>query len=81
MYLFIPSCSDVLMSALHRYLQFIGSGSYVCRLINFKDRDFFFFFLETYLALREVSFSLIFINRRMCVVEVRCVTCKVRDEF
>jgi len=66
------------MSALHKYLHFIYSGSYVCRLMNAQERDIF---METYSALRKVSFSLIFINRYICDVEMRCVSCKVHNEF
>jgi len=47
------------MCALHKYLQFIGSGSYVYHLMNVQERDNF---MKNYLSLRKVSFSLIFIN-------------------
>jgi len=47
------------MRALHKYIHFIDSGSYVCLLMDVQERDSF---VETSLALRKVSFSKIFIN-------------------
>lgn len=66
------------VSALHKYIHPIDSGSYVCRLMNVEERDTF---MENYLALRKVSFSPIFINRHICDVEMRSVSCKVHNEF
>jgi hypothetical protein len=66
------------MSAVHKYLHLTVSGSYLCRLMNVKERDIF---MEASLALRKVTFSLIFLNRHICIVEMRCVSCEVHNEF